>query len=73
MASIEIGDITISAGRSLPAPDHFSQGPVGVRITDSSVVFYDKETDDHILVVSRPDIVTINALMTVPGLPHVVG
>lgn len=71
-SSLDIGNITISAGRTLPGLD-YAQGPVGVRITMDSVVFFNRETDDHILVVARSDLNVIHALAAVPGLPRVAG
>lgn len=73
MASIEIKLITINAGRSTPASERYVQEDVGVRITSSSVVFYDPKTEDQHLCVARTDFDAIHALMAIPGLGQIVG
>lgn len=73
MASLSIGHITVNAGRSVPEPQIYAQEDVGVRITDSHVVFYDLKEEDQILNLSRADVDSIHALMHCGDLGRVIG
>lgn len=72
---MEIKNVTVNAGRSIGGDD-YAQQDVGVRITDSSVVFFDIETSDHLLVLKRADFNLIHELQQFQGAssgPFVLG
>jgi hypothetical protein len=72
--AVQISDIKINAGRhTAGVTGSVEQKDVGVRITSSSVVIFDPETDDQWLVMSRKDFATISELLQVTGLGHVSG
>lgn len=52
---MNIKGITVNAGRSVEGEKVYRQEDVGVRITETSVVFFDLESLDQLLCLKRSD------------------
>lgn len=69
--AVQLG-IMLAAGRHNDRdPDSVQEKSIGVRLTDTAVVFFDPETEDQWLRVSLKDLHTISDLARVGGRGYI--